>query len=153
MGSQGLKREFIISADGLKEVFPAVVKLFQAAPKLERWQFMAFRPRCAELRSIEVGDKEISPEDVTFSLLSNGSVAGIHLFIPGFREDDASYKSIGYLLLDECLGEYDIETRVGLIRMFPIDAPHQFERHPLVELAELFDKLTAQLSRQSEQPN
>ena len=153
VGSQGLKCEFIISADGVKEAFPAVLQLFRAAPKLERWHFTAFRPRRTELRSVELGDKEIAPEDVIFSLLSNGSLAGIHLFIPGFCEKDASYKSIGYLLLDECLGEYDVETRVGLIRMFPIDAPYQFERHPLVRLPELFDKLTVQLSQQSQQPS
>ena len=153
MGSQGSKCEFIISADGIKDAFSAVLKLFRAAPKLERWHVTAFRPRRTALRSVELADKKIAPEDVTFSLLSNGSLVGIHLFIPGFREQDASYKSIGYLLLDESLGEYDVETRVGLIRMFPIDAPHQFERHPLPKLAEMFDKLNAQLSRQSEQPS
>jgi hypothetical protein len=39
------------------------------------------------------------------------------LFIPGFREDDVALQQIGYLLLDGALGEYDVETRLGLIKM------------------------------------
>ena len=33
------------------------------------------------------------------------------------QEDDVDLKQIGYLLLDEALGEYDVETRLGLIKM------------------------------------
>src|SRR5438128_2325080 len=39
------RREFIISADGIKRAFPAVASLVEAAPPLDRWQVIAFRPR------------------------------------------------------------------------------------------------------------
>jgi len=39
------KREFVISADGLKSAFSAVESLFTSAPVLPRWIFIKFRPR------------------------------------------------------------------------------------------------------------
>jgi hypothetical protein len=116
-GPRGATREFVISAAGIKKTFPAVVGLAEAAPGLERWQIIAFRPRRAPVMTIEIGDKSVDPKDVQLSLLDNGKMAGIYLFIPGFREDDVALQQIGYLLLDGALGEYDVETRLGLIKM------------------------------------
>jgi hypothetical protein len=82
-------------------------------------------------------------------LLDNGKIAGIYLFIPGFREDDADLKQIGYLLLDETLGEYDVESRLGLIKMLPPDARTNGDRYPLAELPRLFDQLVARLEGRS----
>ncbi len=39
------RREFVISVDGIKDAFPSVEALYAAAPTLERWQFIKFRPR------------------------------------------------------------------------------------------------------------
>ena len=75
------------------------------------------RPRRWPISVVEIEGKRIDPKDVQFSLLDNGGkMAGLHLFIPGFQESDVDIKQIGYLLLDEALGEYDVETRVGLIK-------------------------------------
>lgn len=38
------KREFIVSADGIRELFPAVRALVAAAPVLSRWAIIPFRP-------------------------------------------------------------------------------------------------------------
>jgi hypothetical protein len=86
---------------------------------------------------------------VQFCLLDDGKTAGIYLFIPGFREDDADLKQIGYLLLDETLGEYDVESRLGLIKMLSPASQKEGERYPLAELAARFDELISQLDRHS----
>jgi hypothetical protein len=39
------KREFIISADGIRDSFPDVIQLVDNAPPLEKWDIIAFRPR------------------------------------------------------------------------------------------------------------
>src|SRR4030095_14054404 len=39
------RREFVISADGIKDAFPKVISLHTAAPRLPRWTFIRFRPR------------------------------------------------------------------------------------------------------------
>ena len=37
--------EFIVSANGIRDVFPEVIRLVRAAPKIEGWRIVAFRPR------------------------------------------------------------------------------------------------------------
>ena len=146
-------REFVVSAAGLKRAFPAVISLVQSAPELDRWKIIAFRPRRTAICSLEIGDQYINPKDVLFTLLDNGKSAGISLFIPGFQESDANWKQIGYLLLDQALGEYDVETRLGLIKMLAPETRTEGNRYPLPELPVLFDQLAARLEGRSEMPS
>src|SRR6187399_703219 len=39
------QREFVISADGIKDAFPAVIALADKAPELPRWNIIKFRQR------------------------------------------------------------------------------------------------------------
>jgi hypothetical protein len=144
-GPKETKREFVISAGGIKGSFPAVASLVNAAPTLPRWQVTAFRPRRTPFNAIEFRGKQARPENVQFSLLDNGKIAGIRLFIPSFREDDADWKQIGYLLLDDALGEYDVESRVGFLKMYSPDALTTERRYPFVDLPQAFDQLVSQL--------
>jgi hypothetical protein len=139
------RREFVISASGIHRAFPAVVSLAEAAPALERWQVIAFRPRRTPINAVEIRGKRVDPRDVQFSLRDNGKRAGVYLFIPGFREDDLDFKQIGYLLLDEALGEYDVESRLGLIKIFSPQTPTDGDRYPLADLPTLFDQLVSRL--------
>ncbi len=75
-------------------------QLVDAAPKLDRWQVIAFRPRRTPINHLEIRGKKVDPKDVQFSLLDNGEKAGIYLFIPGFQEEDTVWKQLGYLLLE-----------------------------------------------------
>jgi hypothetical protein len=152
-GPKGPIREFVISAAGIGDAFPAVVRLADAAPTLERWQVTAFRPRRMPINIVEIEGKRIDPRDVQFSLLDNGKMAGLYLFIPGFREDDVELRQIGYLLLDEALGEFDVETRLGLIKMLSPDTRTEGDRYPLTELPELFDQLVSRLEGRSRAPS
>jgi hypothetical protein len=83
----------------------------------------------------------------------DGKTAGIYLFLPGFREGDADLKQIGYLLLDDVLGEYDVESRLGLIKMLSPDSLTDGERYPLAELAARFDVLVSRLEGDSQKPS
>lgn len=138
-------REFIISADGIKKAFPAVESLVAAAPELSRWRVTAFRPRRPIGYIIALGDHRIDPEDVQYSLLRGNNDLGVYLFIPGYSDDDHEVGLVGYLFLDEALGEYDIETKVGLIKMFPPEADTPGLRYPLGELPAHFDQEYAKL--------
>lgn len=149
-GPKGIKREFVISAGGIKSAFSAVTSLVTAAPHLDRWQVTAFRPRRSVFNVVQFRGKRINPKDVQFTLLDNGKMAGIYLFIPGLNENDADLKQIGYLLLDEALGEYDVEMRLDLIEMLSPEAHTSGERFPLIKLPELFDRLVSRLEGRSE---
>ena len=147
------KREFVISAGGVRRAFPAVIALAQAAPPLVRWQVIAFRPRRTPVNSLKFRGKQVDPSGVQFSLLDNGNIAGHRLFVPGFRDGDADWMQVAYLLLDEALGEYDVETRLGLIKIHSIDAQTKEERYPLSELPKLFDQLVSRLEGRSGEPS
>jgi hypothetical protein len=73
----------------------------------------------------------------------------VYLFLPGYDEQDITWKEIGYLLLDEALGEFDVETKVGLIRFFSRDLPPNQERFPLTDLPALFDRHVLTLQRRN----
>jgi hypothetical protein len=137
-------REFVVSAGGIRRAFPAVISLADAAPKLVRWKVTAFRPRRSP-NIVEYRGKRVDPRDVRFSLLDDGRNPGVYLFIPGFRENDADLKQIGYLLLDEALGEYDVESRLGLIKMLSPETHTNGHRYPLIELPTQFDELVSRL--------
>lgn len=145
-GPPGDRREFVISAGGIREAFPTVSSLVAAAPRLERWHVVGFRPRRTPLNTVCIDGMCIEPGKVGFCLLTIGSKIGIQLFIPGFKEDDVTLKQVGYLMLDEALGEYDVETKVGLIKMMPTDSPRSTQRFPLPELPSLFDQLAARFA-------
>jgi hypothetical protein len=148
-----MRREFVISADGIKSAFPAVSALVHAAPILARWKVTAFRPRRLLINQMDFKGKCVHPKDVQFTLLDNGEIAGLYLFIPGFREDEADLKAIGYLLLDEALGEYDVESRLGLIKMFSPDVQTEGERYPLADLPVLFDQWVSRPEGRSARPS
>ena len=96
---------------------------------------------------MKIGKECIDPVDVEFSLLTKDSTIGLRLFIPGFSEENVAMKHIAYLMLDEALGEYDVETKIGLIQMLPRESPASTKRYPLSELPELFDELRSQLAK------
>ena len=152
-GPKDAKREFVISAGGIRQAFPAVSALADAAPTLERWRIMAFRPRRTAASTIEFRGKRVDPKGVQFSLLDNGTTPGLYLFIPGFRDDDADLKQIGYLLVDEALGEYDVEARLGLIKMLAPETSTAGDRYPLSDLSERFDQLVTRLEGLSGKPS
>lgn len=138
-------REFVISAAGIKSAFPAVELLAAAAPRLTNWKITAFRPRRPVGNIIELGEDRIDPEDVEYSLLRSKSEIGLYLFIPGYSKDNSNVAQIGYLFLDEVLGEYDVEMKLGLIKMFPPEAETQGQRYPLRDLPDHFDDVFAKL--------
>lgn len=136
------RREFVISADGLREAFSAVERLHAAAPVMPRWQWVKFRPR-REPMDLEIGGRSIRAGDVRYLLFSDEDrdKVGILLFMPGYTEAEHNvFGQAGFLLLDNVLGEYDIETRVGAIDFQSPDSQHFARSKPLSELAEHFDQ-------------
>ena len=111
------RREFVISADGIKDAFPEVEALYGAAPSLPRWKFTKFRPRRKPM-DVNYGGVSVHAASVTVQLSRNGQLADLTVFIPGYSEPKReAFTAIAFLLLDGALGEYDVETRVGQIRV------------------------------------
>jgi len=111
------RREFVISADGIKNAFPEVEALYAAAPSLPRWKFIKFRPRRKPM-DVNYGGVSVPAASVKVQLSRNGQLADLTVFIPTYSESKReAYTGIAFLLLDGTLGEYDVETRVGQIQV------------------------------------
>ena len=134
------RREFVISADGIREAFPAVEALYAAAPSLPRWKFIKFRPR-RKPSDISYGGVSVRAATVSVQMKPNGKKADITVFIPGYTQAAYNtYAAITFLFLDEALGEYDVETRVGQVNVqSPLKNPAQ--TYTLEDLPRAFDAL------------
>jgi hypothetical protein len=107
------RREFIVSAGGIKIAFPEVLTLVGDAPALPRWQIIAFRQR-KDMPTIRYGGKTIERESVFFDYVSMDDKIDLTVFMQGLTggsaEDITAIKTMGYLLLDATVGEYGVES-------------------------------------------
>ena len=134
------KREFVISADGLKDAFPAVESLYTSAPSLPQWTFIKFRPRRSAM-AIQMGEVKLEPTDIEVAVEADGDKAGFTVFVEGYDESQAQqYKHAAFIMLDQSIGEYDIETKVGFIDVQPFENESQYKRHGLNDLPRMFDE-------------
>ena len=135
------KREFVISADGISASFPAVIALADAAPSLPRWKVTKFRPRRGFQSRVRLNGVQVGPEQVQFTIEPDGPKAGITLFLEGYDpKDREKYMGVLFLLLDESLGEYDVETKMGFIEVKASSTPSKLVKHPFSTLTEVFDQ-------------
>ena len=96
------KREFVISAGGIKSSFPAVEKLYSLKPDLKEWEFIKFRPRRDALHTIQFQEKKVHPEEIRFLLFKDDdkNKIGIVLFLNGYNESESAiYSQIAYLFV------------------------------------------------------
>ncbi len=133
-------RDFVVSAGGIKAAFPAVKSLVAESPALPNWRVIAFRPRRSPLNDIEIDGVSVKAAETRFSLIRHEGKLGVLLYMPGYSESQkAIFGHIGYLLLDEALGEYDVEMKLGVIEFRPLSGAHPEKSYPLPELTEFFD--------------
>jgi len=134
------RREFVISADGIKEAFPKVQSLHASAPHLPRWKFIRFRPRRKPF-DIRYRGVSVKAQSVLVQVEPVGQKMDITVFVPNYTKTAyEKYAPIAFLLLDQALGEYEVETRVGAIEIEPIYKAIP-PNYSLEELPKLFDDL------------
>ena len=137
-------REFVISAGGIKSAFPSVEALHAAAPKLSKWTILKYRPRRFPINDLEFAGRKVKATDVHYAIFKdqNPKKLGIMIFLDGYTEQEKAsvWGQIGYLFLDEALGEYDVETCVGAIVFFNRGSKYFQQAHPLSELPGHFDE-------------
>ncbi len=135
--------EFIISADGDETAFPLVRGLISSAPEISGWEIIAFRQRGGAECTIGMGDIELGPAQMWFRLEGDGDRVGIHLYFGGIELND-EVVGAAFILLDNALGECDMETKVGFIERYqlkPEDDVSQLK--PFEKLPEAFDAFYA----------
>ncbi len=142
-GKEDGKREFVISAGGIKTSFPAVISLKDGAPDLSRFKVIAFRQRHPGF-TVRMGDVNIEEKDVYASTELDGEKVGVLVLMKGVEgaSDDkkAILKQIMYLFLDGALGEYDVETRLSWIELGDLDTHKHLSMVSITKLAEIIDQ-------------
>jgi hypothetical protein len=135
------RREFVVSADGIKEHFPAVRRLVAVAPVLPLWVVTPFRPPASLELVVEYAGASLGPDDVWFSAAPDAGRVGLTLFVRGLTEENRrTLSSAGYILLDNALGEYAVETQVGFIEWSPLpNDPEASGLMPFRRIREPFD--------------
>lgn len=142
------KREFIISADGISDLFPAVEALKNSAPKFENWTIISFRPRMNDYASFKLNyaGKELDPSKVwVYTRVKNGKFDLI-VYHPEYTDEEKNiFVSASYILLDMALGEYDVVKGIRYIdhQKLP-ENPEEIGLKPFSELRKIFDNFKSQ---------
>lgn len=135
------RREFIISADGIRDRFPAVQNLVAAAPSLAQWIVIPFRPPKSLDMIIEYDGQRLGADDVWFKAEDDAGRIGLTLHVRGLTEhNQRSLGGAAFILLDNALGEFAVETRVGFIEWQGLpDDPAAAGLQPFRSIREVFD--------------
>lgn len=132
-------KELIISAAGIKETFPAVIKLVDKAPEFEKWKINAFRQRVPDNYSeIHIGSVKLSYDDIYFTYEIEADKINIALFVKDYV-NNADYGNAVFLSLDHLLGEYDVETKIGGIEVLTLPEEGTDTLQHFVKLREIVD--------------
>jgi len=136
------QREFVISADGIRAVFPKVESLASNAPALPRWKVIKFRPR-RDPADIQYNGVTVKASAVSVGIHQDGEKVGLTVFIPGYSASERqTFGSIAFLFLDQALGEFDVETLVGDVDVQAV-VPAESNAIPLNELPRTFDAIVS----------
>lgn len=115
----GLKREFIITANGVFDLFPTVRELVKNAPKLMLWEIKPFKQRINETFEIKIGNIDVSSSGIFFDITQNAeneNLMDLKIYLENMDKIPENYRrEIIYQLLDGIIGEEDVETCVGII--------------------------------------
>jgi hypothetical protein len=135
--------EFIVSANGIKSVFPVVEQLIACAPTIPNWKMIAFRQPKGEVPEILYQNFLLKAEDVWFSYKQRlDKVVDLTIYIRSLSPNNAE-QAIGasFILLDSALGEYVVATRIGLIEHKPLpENPAARGFQPLSEVSTILVK-------------
>ena len=113
-------REFIVSADGIKSLFPIVMDLVNQAPILKKWKIVAFRQSHNDITQINYENLIIKLNDVYFRYGKDSGQIALELNIRGFYESP-EWTAATFILLDTILGEYHTEISLSAIHKKKLD--------------------------------
>lgn len=127
--NQASEQQLVISADGFRAAFPHVLALYKCAPVIDGWTIVAFRPRVGSLEELHCDGFDtqgVAANQLWYRTQLMDDSLALYLFIEGLTEDNSDALSEAtYFLLDMALGEYDVETKLGLVELRPLTSDPQ----------------------------
>lgn len=143
------KQELIITASGNPQFFPIVEALVQAAPEMDDWEVIAFKPPRGASFVIVYNDIELTPTELWFTPLRNKEepkMIGIAVGVPYYDEDneDENFNAAIFALIETVIGEKAFAL-VDYIE--PNSLPEDPEEYGLEPLERLTEYLHWQLQQ------
>lgn len=134
------KRELILSADGVAKGVEAILNLVKAAPPIDNWEIIAFRPRI-EVERIEFEGLDLQVKDISYAYNFNEyNRVDLHFYIKGFDENDKDrYIGGTLILLDTLIGEYDSMTKIGALEFSKLQNKTTKNLDAMTKLPQLLD--------------
>ena len=127
-------RAFVVSADGDRSLFPLVADVVSRAPAMPEWEVLAFRQPGPTDVAIEMRGIRLGPNDVWFTMQPTHDKVDLTMFVRGMVDENREAMSHGvFILLDNALGEYLVETAVGridFVELPPEPLPEDFRPFP-----------------------
>ena len=141
---------FCVSADGKRELFPAVGQAVRAAPDLPGWIVQAFRSRGSLNVGIEMNGRTLAYADIWCHVHPTASGVDVMLHIAGLSPaTDRELAQGALVLLDNAVGEYDAVMKIGRLGRAPlaVDPVRRADYFPLAELPRYLDSINPSSSR------
>jgi hypothetical protein len=135
-----------ISADGVEANFDTVKEIVNKAPKIDNWEFVAFRQPVPKekINSVTVTVKGITldPKTLWYRALKEDDNIYVQIFSDILTEDNRG--DIGYgclMLLDNLIGEYDCVTKVKGYEFYNLNEANEFkdDLDPLTEIRDFLE--------------
>lgn len=113
------KRDFIVTANGAEEAFIDVRQLVRAAPKLNKWEVIAFCPRLNPLIAVAFKGLIVEPDDimVKYNYNKETKLIDLTLYIKYYKKSDERFSGAANMMLVNALGEDDAKTKIGNIEL------------------------------------
>lgn len=136
--------ELIISADGDQKHFPMVKRLVAAATPLPGTTVIAFRPRKeVDGFSMQLGEQKLGGSNLWFTAKPDAEHPGliaVTLYVEGMTDATAEQmKNAAFMLLEAAVGEFDLETKIGVIDIVAAPARPTAGQKKLKELPATLD--------------
>ena len=141
---------FCVSADGNRELFPAVSEAVRAAPDLPGWIVQAFRSRGSLDVVIEMNGRTLGYGDIWCNVRPTTSGVDVTLHIKGLSPaTDQALAQAALVLLDNAIGEYDAVMKIARLGRAPLaaDSVRRADYFPLADLPEYLDSIDQSLAR------
>ena len=144
--------EFIVSAEGKRELFSLVEEIVAKAPVMEAWKIFALKPKLGfPVWNIWEGH-EVTIADVVFLPVFHRETRelGLQLFVDGLNEDNKDDAHNALLrAIDHGLGERRFAEEVSATWVYPLsELPDDRRPIPLVELESYLDGLASDATPQ-----
>jgi hypothetical protein len=138
-------REFVISADGIKSIFPVINNLVAKAPEIKNWKIIAFRQPHKNITQIKYQNLTVNLDDVFFRYAKDNGKIELELNIRGFYESP-EWTAAAFILLDNVLGEYHTEMSLSCIVKKELNENEVSSLVPIRTLPEVIQNYQSELN-------